>query len=215
MRAGVTPLPDPADNTCTGAQRAWQVPMPKKTGRPSKLTPELQTQLCNFIARGHYPTTACAAVGLGEATYFRWMELGTDHLEGSGAARRRRPAKSPFKEFREAVEKAKAQAQMLAMEAIRDAAFEIVGPANAPQVKAKNWTAAAWYLERTAPQQFARREVLHTPTTPNPKDPGAKPAKRTVRFGGRFKPDGTLQTSAPSGSAKSPSSADGSSTPDA
>ena len=179
----------------------------KKSGRPSKLSTDLQEKLCGLISRGHYATTACAAVGLGEATYFRWMELGVDHLETRNGKRTRIKAKSPFKEFREAVERAKAQAQMFAMEAIRDAAFDVVaGPNKTTKVRAKNWTAAAWFLERTAPNQFARREVQHQVPGDTVRNPDT-PAKKIVRFGGRYKQDGTLQTSAgpPAPSSKSPS----------
>jgi hypothetical protein len=168
-----------------------------KLGRPSKLTPELQQQICTAIARGHYATTACAAAGVGEATYFRWLELGSDHLEKRGDRRVRVAAASPYREFREAVEKAKAVAQMAHMETIRDAAFTVEAGADGVQrVRAKNWTASAWYLERTAPHLFARREVVHTDPTATPKRPDDEPRPKVVRFGGRFKADGAVHTSA-------------------
>ena len=171
----------------------------KTGGRPAKLTKDLQDKLVGIIARGHYATTACAASGIGESTFFRWMELGTDHLELRKGRQVMVKAASPYREFREAVEAAKAQAQMLHMEALRDAAFETIevpdGARKRVVVKSKNWTASAWYLERTAPHQFARREVIHqgegaTPAKPDQKGP------RIVRFGGRYRPDGELQTSA-------------------
>lgn len=181
-------------------QRAPKRPAKKKTGRPSKLDPAIQDSLTKLIARGHYATTACALAGLGESTYFKWMELGEDHLEVRGGRRVLVRARAPFKEFREAIEKAKAQAQMLHMEAIRDAAFEVI-PGATPEsqkVRSKNWTASAWYLERTAPNLFARRDVVHTPKEQQPQKPGETPGKRRVVFGGRYRPDGNLQTSAPS-----------------
>jgi hypothetical protein len=169
----------------------------KAAGRPLKLTRELQDRLCQTIARGHYATTACAAVGIGESTFFRWLEWGEDHVEVRGGKRVEVTARPVYREFREAVEKAKATAQMLHMEALRDAAFETVtDPATGQtKVRSKNWTASAWFLERTAPHQFARREVVH-------QGEGAAPAKpdtarpKVVRFGGRYRDDGQLQTSA-------------------
>jgi len=166
--------------------------------RPKKLTQDLQDRLCALIARGHYATTACHAVGLGEATYFRWMELGTDHLEKDADGGRKKVAgRSPYLEFREAVQKAQANAQMAHMEAIREAAFEVVaGPDGAQRVRCKNWTASAWFLERTRPDLFGRRDVVHVAEGQQAKKPDEKGGKKVVRFGGRFKPDGSLQTSA-------------------
>ena len=169
-----------------------------KGGRPLKLTKELQDKLCATISRGHYATTACAACGIGESTFFRWMEWGEDHYEVQRGERVLVRARSPYREFREAVEKAKAQAQMVHMEALRDAAFETLTDPSTGQVKvrSKNWTASAWFLERTAPHQFARREVVHQGEGAQPKKPEMGRPK-TVRFGGRFKPEGDLQTPAP------------------
>lgn len=170
--------------------------MSQKTGRRLKLTAELQKKLCAYIARGHYATTAAASCGVSETTFFRWMELGTDHTERRKGRIVLVKAAAPFREFREAVEKARADAQMLHMEAIREAAFDIVPDAKGqPQVRSKNWTASAWYLERTAPDKFARREVVHQGEGPTPAKPDmARP--KVVRFGGRFRQDGTVQTSA-------------------
>ena len=85
---------------------------------------------------------------------------------------------------------------MLHMEALRDAAFETLPDGHGgTKVRSKNWTASAWYLERTAPHQFARREVVHQGEGAAPAKPEQK-APRVVRFGGRYKADGTVQTSA-------------------
>lgn len=167
----------------------------KSTGRPVKLTSELQDRLVTLIGRGHYATTACAASGIGESTYHRWMELGTDHLELRKGRQVLVKAASPYREFRAAIEKAKAQAQMLHMEALRDAAFETITEGGQTKVRSKNWTASAWYLERTAPHQFARREVIHQGEGPTPAKPDQK-GPRVVRFGGRYRPDGGVQASA-------------------
>jgi hypothetical protein len=169
--------------------------MPKKqTGRKSRLTRELQDQLTNFISRGHFETMACAACGVAESTYFRWKELGEDHLEDRGGKRVVVKARSPYREFREAVEKAKAQAQMLHLENIRASAFSTEKDGDKTKIVPKNWTASAWYLERTAPHMFGRRDTV---VEGKPDDaPRGEPKKKVVRFGGRYRPDGALQTSA-------------------
>src|SRR5436309_6286257 len=68
-----------------------------KTGRKTKLSPDLQKRLLDAIAAGNYIHTACAAVGIGESTYFKWIERG-------------RAGESPYREFMEALTRAEQQA---------------------------------------------------------------------------------------------------------
>lgn len=167
-------------------------------GRPPRLTDDLRDRLCNIISRGHHPGTACASIGLHESTYYRWMQEGEDHLKVVGGERVLVRAKPRQKEFREAVLKAKAQAAMVHMEAIRDAAFELVtAPTGQAQVKAKNWTASAWFLERTDPERYGRQLVELSGRNGKPIESKTEHSGtvKVVRFGGRFKPDGS-QTSA-------------------
>jgi hypothetical protein len=169
--------------------------MPKKTtGRKSRLTRDVQEQLTNYIKRGHFETMACAACGIAESTYFRWKELGEDHLEDRAGKKVLVKARSPYREFREAVEKAKAQARMVHIENIRSAAFDTVTEGDRTKIIPKNWTASAWFLERTAPEMFGRRDTVVEGKTDDPAR--GEPKKKVVRFGGRYRPDGHLQTSA-------------------
>src|SRR5437762_7398959 len=62
----------------------------KTTGRKTKLSPDLQKRLLDAMAAGNYIHTACAAVGIGESTYFKWLERG-------------RAGESPYREFVEAL----------------------------------------------------------------------------------------------------------------
>lgn len=164
----------------------------KQTGRKSRLSKEVQEQLTNFISRGHFETLACAACGIPESTYFRWKELGEDHLEERAGRKVLVRARSPYREFREAVEKAKAQAQMIHLENIRASAFSTqTNDQGKTTITPKNWTASAWYLERTAPEKFGRRDTV---VEGKPDDPArGEPKRKIVRFGGRYRPDGQLQ----------------------
>ena len=45
-------------------------------GRKPKLTDELQEQLCEQLAKGKTIKGACGAVGIGERTYYDWIEKG-------------------------------------------------------------------------------------------------------------------------------------------
>ena len=46
--------------------------------RSSKLTPERQEQIVNLIQAGNYASQAAQAAGIGERTYHRWMQFGSE-----------------------------------------------------------------------------------------------------------------------------------------
>jgi hypothetical protein len=102
----------------------------KKTGRPSKRTPEVKQMILEALRGGNYLETAAAYAGVHRSTLNRWMN--EDDPE--------------FQDFRDAVEKARADA------IVRNVGVVL---AAAP----KNWQAAAWWLERTNPDKYGRRVV--------------------------------------------------------
>lgn len=105
--------------------------------RPLKLTPKVQETICNAIKAGNYSEIAARYAGIGSATFYKWMALGDGDT-----------AESPYKEFREAVESARAVAEVRNIGLIQQAANN------------GTWQAAAWYLERTAPNRWGRRSAL-------------------------------------------------------
>lgn len=94
-------------------------------GRPSKLTPAFQREICEHIAKGATRESACALVELDYSNFWRWF-TGKDEAH---------------KEFRKAVKKAEAKFQMEAVEKIRTHGGE-------------SWQALAWELERRFPLTF-------------------------------------------------------------
>src|SRR5438552_13281441 len=46
----------------------------KMKGRKSKLTPGLRRRICTMLAGAHTIRTVCAALGIGERTFFTWCE---------------------------------------------------------------------------------------------------------------------------------------------
>ena len=126
-----------------------------KTGRPTKLTDELQDALVEKLREGNYIETACALVGITDRTYYRWIERAEDELERVAKNPRRRIQKSeePFIQFRQAVKKARAEAESEAVTAIR-------------QEGKKTWTAYAWWLERSFPDRWGRKD-RHEHTGPD------------------------------------------------
>jgi transposase len=102
--------------------------------RPSKLSPELQERCAALIRAGNTVEVAAEAAGISEATFYAWMARG----EQSRASDR------PYREFRAAVEQARAEAEATLVTRIAKAA------ANG------SWPAAAWLLERRYSERWAK-----------------------------------------------------------
>lgn len=104
-------------------------------GRPTLLTPELQTRMLQALRAGGYVQSACAVAGVALRTYEKWI------VRGDPAGTRREDAM--YREFREKVQRARAEAETRNVAIIAQAATE-------------NWQAAAWLLERAYPERWAR-----------------------------------------------------------
>lgn len=100
-------------------------------GRPTKLTLEVQEKICDAIKGGNHQVVAAAYAGIGESTYYAWLERGVKNKSGE------------YVEFVEAVKKAQADAETRNVLLIQTAAKE-------------TWTAAAWWLERKYPDRWGR-----------------------------------------------------------
>ena len=97
--------------------------MPRRT----KLTDRLQADFLAAIRAGVPVRHACGALGIHEATFYRWL---------------RHPAPR-YRAFSEAVERAREEAYLGAVANLRAAMRE-------------DWRAAAWYLERRHPEEWGR-----------------------------------------------------------
>lgn len=123
-------------------------------GRPTKLTPELQEALCTFIRQPMAATHAAARVGISETTYFRWMAEGADD-----------DGPQELRDFREAVTRAKADAFEKLLAPIMRAGSgymttKLSASGKAVEVEEFDWRAAAWLLERMAPDEFGNRQRI-------------------------------------------------------
>lgn len=87
--------------------------------RPTKLDVRRREAILESLRTGSPRGVAARTAGIAEATFFRWMVDG-------------RPL---YREFREAVERAEAEAEHSAVQAVRGA-------------MTRHWRAAAWWLER-------------------------------------------------------------------
>lgn len=118
--------------------------------KPPSVDDENVRRLIVALAAGHYMERAIRLAGINRNTVYGWI--------ADGRAERQRleeglvPSKrgSAYLEILETIERAKEQAAARAMRAINDA-FD------------NHWQAAAWYLERTDPDNFGRRTILVAP----------------------------------------------------
>ena len=106
-----------------------------KSGRKTKLTPELIKRICDCVSKGNYISTACKTVGIGESTYYDWLKRAEEGDTGI------------FGEFAKAAKQAEAQAEAELLATVREAA-----------TTDKNWLAAMTLLERRHPERWGRKD---------------------------------------------------------
>lgn len=101
--------------------------------RTTKLTPEVQDAIVKALLLGNYVETAVAYAGIGKNTFYTWMERGLSEETEDQL----------YRDFRDAVEKAKASAE------VKDVAL-------IDKASQTSWQAAAWKLERKFPHKWGR-----------------------------------------------------------
>jgi len=99
-------------------------------GRNTKLTPKIREALCDAIRMVGHVEVAADYAGIGKTTFYEWMKKGAEEK-----------AEPAFREFREAVEQARARAQVRNSTLIQNAAI-------------RDWKAAAWWLRNAFPETW-------------------------------------------------------------
>jgi transposase len=108
-----------------------------KKGRKSKLDKDRQDKLLKAIRVGNDKKVACALAGISEATLYRWLEQSKE-----------KNATEQLREFRESFERVEAEAEVLKVSRIAQAADN------------GRWQAAAWWLERKYPERWAQQTKI-------------------------------------------------------
>lgn len=112
-------------------------------GRPSKLTPETHAAIVADVEGGSYPEVAAEIAGVDRRTFYKWMARGeADGSDDEG---------EPYRRFRHAVTQARAKAERMMVDIVRNDAT-------------KNAESARWYLERSAADRWGRRDKLTVET---------------------------------------------------
>jgi len=116
-------------------------------GRPTKLTKELIEEIAQYLRAGNYIETTAALVGIHRDSIYEWLKRGNAEIDRVSKSNRSRIRKREeiFVEFTDTVKKAQAQSEAMLVGLIGQAAQ-------------KNWTAAAWRLERKYPDKWGRTE---------------------------------------------------------
>ena len=116
-------------------------------GRPTKLTTELMNEIAQYLRAGNYIETTAALVGIHRDSVYEWLKPRNAEIERVSKSNRAniRKREAIFVEFTDTVKKAQAQSEAMLVGLIGQAAQ-------------KNWTAAAWRLERKYPDKWGRTE---------------------------------------------------------
>lgn len=143
--------------------------MAKRGRRPSELDSPKVTNLIAALRAGNYFEHACAYAGIAPSTAYRWLERGRREQQSQAEGNPKDPIEQHYLELCESIEKARADA--------------IVGNVAIIQNAAKNgtWQAAAWWLERTMPNQFGRQIKAEVTQIDNTTDADADIA-RIIEF---------------------------------
>jgi transposase len=121
----------------------------------SKLTPELTERLAQLLRAGVSVELATSIAGIGERTFYTWLE------RGDPARRAKRDAR--YREFREVIERARAEHESILITHLNRAAAK------------GSWRAAAWLLERSFPERWAPAERRGPATSASIEEPTPDP----------------------------------------
>ena len=121
---------------------------PARTGRTPLLNAQTQDRIVSAVRSGAYLDDAASLAGVHRATLFRWIAQGRDAQQKLEAGGTLTEKEQQVHDFCDAVETARAEAQLRNVAIIQKAANE------------GTWQAAAWYLERTNPRKWGRHETV-------------------------------------------------------
>lgn len=106
-----------------------------RPGRPVKMTEKTKATLLDSIAKGNHMKTACMSAKLSYNTFKDWLKKGREGI-------------SPYKEFLEEIEWAKAAAEDFHVRVLHTAAND------------GNIGASQWWLSRMYPDRWGKKDKL-------------------------------------------------------
>ena len=121
---------------------------PNELGRPSKLDEETVEKLVTSLKGGLSQKKASVYAGIGETTFYRWQRAykKIDEECGGNPDAIKNADDLDLWEFWQSIKKAKIEGELGHLAVINKAASNGV------------WQASAWYLERSNPEEWSKRE---------------------------------------------------------
>jgi len=119
----------------------------KRSGRKTILDETIKEAFVEALKTGTVIEDAAAYTGISERVVYKWLTRGREEVDRQTAFPDSdpNPEEEIYVQFMQEVEKARASARLRAIGVIQRAAAE------------GTWQAAAWYLERSAPKNWARQ----------------------------------------------------------
>lgn len=111
--------------------------------------------LIQALQGGNYIEHACHYADLAPSTVYRWLERGRTEKQSQEQGNPPNPAETPYIELCDSIEKARASAIVANVTIIQSAA------------RNGQWQAAAWWLERSLPNQYGRKIQAEVTTQVN------------------------------------------------
>lgn len=137
-----------------------------RSGRPSKLTPELQDEICKYIKDGYTIAQAAALSGITERTFYLWKKRGENSKSGK------------YFEFLQQVKMAQKIAEAKFIDVIKRAAM-----GDRKKKIRSDWRAAKWYLSVINPKEFGKREYIKQEVSHDKDDEGVYDPKLIREIG--------------------------------
>ena len=118
--------------------------MARRGRRPTPLEDPRVQALLMAIKGGNYLEHACAFAGIARSTLYDWLERGRTAREKIDKGQPLTMEERHYLDLSDTIEKARGEAVVANVTIVQKAARE------------GTWQAAAWWLERTMPEQFGR-----------------------------------------------------------
>ena len=151
--------------------------------RPSKISPSVIEDVCNWLKLGYYQEDAAVMAGISPSTFYDWMKKGDEKADDIEETKALTSPDSSlpaiqdvegtevgeivnlYSEFSEAVKRARAEAEGAHIRNIRRAADN------------GSWQASAWWLERSFPKKWGKGSAIEIGGE------GGEPIKFSVEYG--------------------------------